>query len=125
MIVIAEIDEKLASPVPEGAAQIGEIAGVIVSAELADWQALRQKPLDDGGGVVGRSIVRNHDLVGEGEGPGSKPLERLFQETRPVVGGDADTELDIAHEHFHDFELMMAKNSIRCNLMFVLGRSAA
>src|SRR5580692_5635557 len=97
----------LAPSEPERAAQIGEIASIAVSAEIADWQALRQQPLDDGGGVVGRSIVRNHDLVGEGEGPGSKPLERLFQERRPVVGGDADAKLDSAHEDFYASELKM------------------
>jgi hypothetical protein len=62
--------------------------------------------------------------VGERKGPGSKPLERLFQETRPFVGGDADTELDIAHEYFHGFELMMAKNSIRCKKGVTVARVA-
>jgi hypothetical protein len=114
MIVIGEIDEMLAPSEPEGAAQIGEIAGIVVSSEIADWQALRQQPLDDGSGVVRRSVVRNNDLVEEGQGPGSKPLERVFYETRPVVGGDADAELDSAHEDFYAFE---TENEVRFDLM--------
>ncbi|MCY1301195.1 hypothetical protein D9M70_507900 [compost metagenome] len=101
-VVISEVDCVFADRAADGADDVGNRAEILRLAEIADRQPLGDKAIDDLPGAVGRGVVGNDDLVLEGElVEFDEVAERLFEEGRAVIGGNADAQLNLAHSPLH------------------------